>query len=140
MRCTSACCVSFRRPTICHRFWPLLEDNLWLCEAGMLDVHATPAVAVLVQSFFYLHDPVRPVVHADAGPFVLSRVRIPALMDLYIPPLYVLVSKILSSILNSSTSILYIIIYPLYLCGIYLSLYLNISMCNLVLKNLLRRI
>jgi hypothetical protein len=36
-------------------------------------------------------------------------------MDLYIHPLYVLVSKILSSILNSPhPSILYIIIYPLY--------------------------
>jgi hypothetical protein len=34
--------------------------------------------------------------------------RLPALMDLYIHPLYVLVSKILSSILNSSTHI-----YPL---------------------------
>jgi hypothetical protein len=36
-------------------------------------------------------------------------------MDLYIHPLYVLVSKILSSILNSpAPSILYIILYPLY--------------------------
>jgi hypothetical protein len=41
--------------------------------------------------------------------------RLPALMDLYIHPLYVLVSKILFSILNSSApSILYIILYPLY--------------------------
>jgi hypothetical protein len=35
--------------------------------------------------------------------------RLPALMDLYIHPLYVLVSKILSSILNSPASI-----HPLY--------------------------
>jgi hypothetical protein len=35
--------------------------------------------------------------------------RLPALMDLYIHPLYVLVSKILSSILNSSA-----LIHPLY--------------------------
>jgi hypothetical protein len=35
--------------------------------------------------------------------------RLPALMDLYIHPLYVLVSKIFSSILNSSA-----LIYPLY--------------------------
>jgi hypothetical protein len=36
-------------------------------------------------------------------------IRLSALMDLYIHPLYILVIKILSSILNSSTSI-----YPLY--------------------------
>jgi hypothetical protein len=45
-------------------------------------------------------------------------IRLPALMNLYIHPLYVLVSKILSSILNSPArphpSILYIILYPLY--------------------------
>jgi hypothetical protein len=38
-----------------------------------------------------------------------SQVRLPALIDLYIHPLYVLVSKILSSILNFSA-----LIYPLY--------------------------
>jgi hypothetical protein len=38
-----------------------------------------------------------------------SNVRLPALMDLYIHPLYVLVSKILSSILNSPA-----LIHPLY--------------------------
>jgi hypothetical protein len=42
----------------------------------------------------------------------IDRLRLPALMDLYIHPLYVLVSKILSSILNSPA--LYIILYPLY--------------------------
>jgi hypothetical protein len=36
-------------------------------------------------------------------------IRLPALMDLYIHPLYVLVSKILFSILNSTA-----LIYPLY--------------------------
>jgi hypothetical protein len=37
-------------------------------------------------------------------------------------------------------SILYIIIYPLYYCGTHLSLYPNISMCDIVLKDLLKRI
>jgi hypothetical protein len=37
------------------------------------------------------------------------RLRLPALMDLYIHPLYILVSKILSSILNFPASI-----HPLY--------------------------
>jgi hypothetical protein len=68
--------------------------------------------------------------------------RLSALMDLYIHPLYVLVSKILSSILNSPAPI-----HPLYhplstisTIGPHLSLYLNISMCDLVLKDLLRRV
>jgi hypothetical protein len=66
-------------------------------------------------------------------------VRLSALMDLYIHPLYVLVSKILSSILPHP-SILYIIFYPLYLLWDPLVIYLNISICDIVLKDLLRRI
>jgi hypothetical protein len=56
----------------------------------------------------------------------MGGISLPVLMDLYIYPLYVLVSKIFSSILNSlapihhlyhplsTLSIIYIILYPLY--------------------------
>jgi hypothetical protein len=43
------------------------------------------------------------------APALFAGLRLPALMDLYIHPLYVLVSKILSSILNSPA-----LIHPLY--------------------------
>jgi hypothetical protein len=56
-------------------------------------------------------------------------IRLPAFMDLYIHPLYVLVSKILSSILNSPAPI-HPLYHPLF----------TLSMCDLVLKDLLRRI
>jgi hypothetical protein len=60
-------------------------------------------------------------------------IRLSSLMELYIHSLYVLVSKILypSSIPLSIHSIY---------CGTHLSLYINISMCDLVLNDLLRRI
>jgi hypothetical protein len=48
-------------------------------------------------------------VEGGGGCCLLARVRLSALMDFYIHPLYVLVSKILSSIFNSSAPI-----HPLY--------------------------
>jgi hypothetical protein len=69
-------------------------------------------------------------------------VRLPALMDLYIHPLYVLVSKILFSILNSPVPIyhLYHPLSTLSTMGSTCHFYLNVSMCDLVLNDLLRRI
>jgi hypothetical protein len=68
-----------------------------------------------------------------------TSLRLPALIDLYIHSLYVLVSKILSSIFNSPAHI-----HPLYHHLSTLSTMgptcLNISMCDLVFKDLLRRI
>jgi hypothetical protein len=76
------------------------------------------------------------------GSLRLPTLRLPALMDLYIHPLYVLVSKILSSILNSPAPIhpLYHSLSTLSTMGPTVSLYLNIFMCDIVLKDLLRRI
>jgi hypothetical protein len=72
-----------------------------------------------------------------AGSLVLKIIRLPALMDLYIHPPYVIVSKILSSILNSPALIhLYIILYPLYPLW---DLLVTLSKYN-GLKDLLRRI
>jgi hypothetical protein len=63
-------------------------------------------------------------------------------MNLYIHPLYTLVIKIISSIPNSSATIhpLYHPLSILVTVGAHLSLYLNIFMWDLVLKNLLKEI
>jgi hypothetical protein len=81
-----------------------------------------------------LIDPLR---HTVIGPTSTKAIRT---HDLYIHPLYVLVSQILSSILNSPAPIhhLYHHLSILSTVGPTLSLYLNISMCDLVLKDLLR--
>jgi hypothetical protein len=67
-------------------------------------------------SFKYFGDRMRRILNSlNYEVNVIKQLRLPALMDLYIHPLYVLVSKILYSILNSLVpSILYIILYPLY--------------------------
>jgi hypothetical protein len=68
--------------------------------------------------------------------------RLPELIDLYIHPLYVLVSQILSSILNSPAPVhpLYHLLSTLSTVGPTCHFYLNIFMCDIVLKDLLRRI
>jgi hypothetical protein len=60
----------------------------------------------------------------------INTIRLSALIDLYIHPLYIVVIKILSSIPNSSATI-HPLYYPLSILvtvGAHLSLYVNISM------------
>jgi hypothetical protein len=63
------------------------------------------------EQYFQHNKPAKRTGCTSLADYVQSRVaiRLPALIDLYIHPLYVLVSKILSSILNS-----FALIHPLY--------------------------
>jgi hypothetical protein len=74
----------------------------------------------------------------DQG-FAFANLRLSVLMDLYINSLYVLVSQILSSVLNSS-ALIHPLYHPLSTISTVGPTCLNIFMCDLVLKDLLRRI